>query len=302
MKMQKFSLAIAYKWKYDKDLIDLIEQIFQARGSTTYIVHQYNVHETLNKVSNNELFFEYYLDRASDEDELFEPLAQLITSKDTIVINPYSIVEESVDKVKTYKKLKRTELNFPTTYILPPYLQKPNYKISKSRLEKIGLPFVVKPSYYTGGGDGVYENVYSYEEIQKIRQELPDDHYLIQKKVDTVDLDFGRAWLRVFYLLGEIIPVWWDDKTHIYREITNQEYLDFEVEEIVESTKKIAAITKMDYFSSEFTINSDDEFVAIDFVNDQCDFRFKSKHPDGVPDRIVRDFAEKLFETVVTKK
>ncbi|MDD3558400.1 MAG: hypothetical protein PHW27_07465 [Melioribacteraceae bacterium] len=300
--MQKFNLAIAYKWKYDKDLIDLIEQIFQARGSTTYIVHQYNVHETFDKVSNNRLFFEYYLDRASDEDELFEPLAQLITSKETIVINPYSIVEESVDKVRTYKKLKRTELNFPLTYILPPYFEKPNYKISKSRLEKIGFPFVVKPSYYTGGGDGVHENVFSYEEIQKIRQELPDDHYLIQQKVDTIELDFGRAWLRVFYFFGKIIPVWWDDKTHIYREITNKEYMNFEIEEIVESTKKIASITKMDYFSSEFTINSDDEFVAIDFVNDQCDFRFQSKHVDGVPDRIVRDFAEKLFEIAGTKK
>lgn len=300
--MQKFSLAIAYKWKYDKDLIDLIEQIFQARGSTTYIVHKFNVHETFEKIIDNELFFEYYLDRASDEDELFEPLAKLISTKNTIVINPYSIVEEAVDKVKTYKKLHRSELNLPITYILPPFQVKPNYRISKNRLEKIGKPFVVKPSYYTGGGDGVYDNVFSHEEIQQIRQELPDDHYLIQQKIDTINLDFGRAWLRSFYLLGKVIPVWWDDKTHIYREITNQEYLDFEIEEIVESTKLIASITKMDYFSTEFTINSNDEFISIDFVNDQCDFRFQSKHPDGVPDRIVREFAERLFEIAAVKK
>ena len=54
---------------------------------------------------------------------------------------------------------------------------------------------------------------------------------------------------------------------------------------------KIANITKMTWFSTEIAIDKKLgalRFVAIDYVNDQCDMEAKSESKDGVPDHIVK--------------
>jgi acyl CoA:acetate/3-ketoacid CoA transferase beta subunit len=40
-------------------------------------------------------------------------------------------------------------------------------------------------------------------------------------------------------------------------------------------------------------------FVVIDYVNDQCDMRLKSSHPDCVPDDVVEEIAFELAQFVL---
>lgn len=58
----------------------------------------------------------------------------------------------------------------------------------------------------------------------------------------------------------------------------------------------------MDYFSSEIALTKKNRFVLIDYVNDQCDMRLKSIHPDGVPDSIVIQFIEQMKQKVLALK
>jgi hypothetical protein len=38
--------------------------------------------------------------------------------------------------------------------------------------------------------------------------------------------------------------------------------------------------------------------VVVDYVNDQCDMRFQSDTPDGVPVSVVKEVAKAIVETL----
>jgi len=64
-------------------------------------------------------------------------------------------------------------------------------------------------------------------------------------------------------------------------------------------TKQIAMLTGLDFFSTEIVIPENKKFIVIDYVNDQCDMRIKSKHFDGVPDTIVQNIIDSMLKTML---
>jgi hypothetical protein len=44
-------------------------------------------------------------------------------------------------------------------------------------------------------------------------------------------------------------------------------------------------------------LNRTGRWVAVDYVNDSCDLRLKSRHADGVPDEVVRQIAERIADS-----
>ena len=89
---EKFNLAISYTWQYDQDFVGLIEEIFHSSGLTTFIIREHNIHEVTEKVHNKKLSFDCYLDRASDADENFEPLAKTLSRRNVRIFNPYKLI------------------------------------------------------------------------------------------------------------------------------------------------------------------------------------------------------------------
>ena len=67
-------------------------------------------------------------------------------------------------------------------------------------------------------------------------------------------------------------------------------------------TKTIAKITELDFFSTEIVLTNENKFIVIDYVNDQCDMRFKSKHIDGVPDNVIQNIVCNLKDKVLDIK
>jgi nicotinamidase-related amidase len=43
-------------------------------------------------------------------------------------------------------------------------------------------------------------------------------------------------------------------------------------------------------------------FVVVDYVNEMCDMRLKSQHPDGVPDHIVESIAASVANLAAAMK
>ncbi|MBN1300847.1 MAG: hypothetical protein JW995_06495 [Melioribacteraceae bacterium] len=296
--MHKFDLAIAYKWFYDKELTVLIENLFQRNGLTTFIVDLNNLYEVTSMLKEGTLFFKAVLDRGSDEDERFTEMAKILSTNGTLVINEYSKVEQSIDKAQMHKKLIELKMPVPETIILPAFDKEEKLSINKFDLEKLGNPFVIKPSYYTGGGEGVIVNATSIQQIENSRLINKDDRYLVQRKIFPKIINGKRAWFRLFWFFDEVFPAWWDDNTHIFHQISEEEYNIIELERMKDYTRKIAEATGMDYFSTEITIDVNDKMYIIDYVNDQCDFRRKSLHVDGVPDVLVYKFVEKMYYKV----
>jgi hypothetical protein len=150
----------------------------------------------------------------------------------------------------------------------------------------LGTPFVIKPSC-GGCGDGVITDARTFEDIQLARQQFPDDKYLVQEKIEPVRLNGRRAWFRVFHAFGKVLPCWWDDQTKI-ADLLSPSEIDNKIHRNITSImRKIVGICKLELFSTEMALISQDKMVVIDHVNDQVDLRKKSSHFDGIPDEVV---------------
>jgi hypothetical protein len=90
--------------------------------------------------------------------------------------------------------------------------------------------------------------------------------------------------------------------THIYEELNSEEIKNFRLNRLLLITKKIALLTGLDFFSTEIVITENKKFIVIDYVNDQCDMRIKSKHADGVPDNVVQRIIDIMVKTIVHYK
>ena len=296
--MYKFDLAISYKWKYDVDFVELVESIFSNIGISTFVIHKHNIFEVTELVKNNNISFKAYLDRGSDEDEDFEELAGLLANSTAYIINNYDKIELAVDKAIMHRKLLNTEILIPETILLEPYDIKNELELSNDSLKSLGIPFIIKPSYYSGGGEGVITNAESIEEIKNERIRNHDDNYLIQKKIYPKLIEGHRAWVRALWAFGKPLHLVWNDLTHVYAEnsVVFLRYLDIKKLDFI--MHKLAEISELDYFSSEIAIDENDNYYLIDYINDQCDMRFKSKHIDGVPDEVVEFFILRMAELV----
>lgn len=298
--LEKFDLGIAYCWEYDEDFVDLIEQILQKEGLSTFRVKEHNLLDVQKAVVNKKLFFNTYLDRAADVDENFENFGKILTKRSTVIFNPYKIVAHAIDKASMHLEFITAGLLVPYSIIIPPFNQSEVIYISLDDLAKLGRPFIIKPCNTTGGGIGVVTGAETLKEVLSERKTNLNDKYLIQEKIYPKIINGKRAWFRVFWAFGEAVPVWWNDETHIYNIISEEELKSNNLKKLISIGKIIAKVTKLDFFSTEVVLTNSDNFVVIDYVNDQCDMRFQSKHADGVPDEIIIKIIDNL--KVVVKK
>lgn len=296
--MQIYDLAISWVWEFDEDFVNLIEDVFRKNKLTTYIIREYNIAEVTDKVKNDELRFSCYLDRASDADQAFGELAKITSEKGIYVINPYDSVRFSNDKATMHLELIDNGINSPYTIILPPYNHKNEVYLSIESLAKLGRPFVIKPANTTGGGIGVVTGAETLYDVLEERKTFSDDKYLLQEKIDPMFLGGRRAWFRAIHAFGKNYICWWDDQTHIYEHLTKTDIKEFKLKSLYNITDKIAEINKMDFFSTEIAFCKTGKFVVIDYVNDQCDMRLKSKHHDGIIDDIVTEIVNSMSKKV----
>lgn len=299
--MEQFDLAIAYTWEYDEEFVEAIIKIFEEKNLTTLKITYENVDEIIQKISNKEINAKFYLDRASDVAEEFEPLAKLMQENKTYIINQYSNVQFAIDKATMHLEFITKGINTPYTIIISPYKEKKDIELSLEQLAKLGRPFIIKPANTTGGGTGVVKGAETLADVLKARQHLEDDKYLLQEKIEPVEIDGKRFWFRSFYAFGKIIHCWWNDLTHIYSEITEEDFIKYKLGEMDNIVRKINEITNLDFFSTEIALTKEQKFIVIDYVNDQCDMRFQSKHFDGVPDKVVYQIIESMAEFILTR-
>lgn len=293
--MEVYDIALAYVWEYDLDFIGLIEEKFKAANFSTFIISKHNIDEVLEKVIHRKLQFNFYLDRAWDVDDRFESLGKILSRRKSFIFNPYKNVLHAIDKASMHLEFITAGLHVPHSIIIPPHSESENLFISFEDLAILGRPFIIKPCNTTGGGVGVVTGAETLKEILNERIRNCNDKYILQQKIYPKILDGKRAWFRSFWAFGKPIPVWWDDKTHLYDTITPDEYMNLGLKKLKQITSRIAQIISLDFFSTEIVLTEDNNFVVIDYVNDQCDMRIKSKHYDGIPDTVVDEIIKNML-------
>lgn len=302
----QYDLAIAWCWEYDADFVLQIDRECIRRGVLSYLIHPQNLSETLQRLENGELNFKVFFDRASDQEEDFQQLVDVMRDEGVKMINDEDRVMWAIDKATMHKEFSSNGIHVPHTIILPPWDKRP--QVRSIRLHRVGTPFVIKPAC-GGCGDGVVTDARTMEDIQQARQQFPDDKYLVQKKIEPVQINGRRVWFRVFFAFGEILPCWWDDQTKIADVLSPLE-IDRKIYSNIKSImRQVAKISKLELFSTEIALTSQGKLLVIDHVNDQVDLRKKSSHFDGIPDEVVDrivinlvDWVEKRVRSTSTRR
>lgn len=293
-----YHLAAAWDWEHDREFIGILERQVHAHRLRFYSVSHHNTQETLRRLQRGELTFGAFLDRASDSDENFLPLARHLSRTPVRIINPPDRVQHAIDKATMHLEFLTKGLSVPYTIIISPYAKKREVELSLTDLARLGRPFIIKPANTTGGGTGVILGAETLKDVIESRQHHTNDKYLLQEKIVPAVLRGRRGWFRVFGVAGAVLPCWWDDLTHVYHVITRTEVREHGLRPLLTITKKIQEVCRLDFFSTEIAYTHGGAFVVVDYVNDLCDMRLQSRHPDGVPDVVVEEIARRLVRVV----
>lgn len=293
-KSQVYDIAIAWSWEYDEDFVQKVYDTATSCHLSVLEITPHNVTEVSERYFRKALSFRFFFDRASDENETFYSLAQRVNEewKECGMqyprpINPLEHIQHASDKATMHLEFITHGIHVPYTIIISPYEKQREVELSVTELAKLGRPFIIKPANTTGGGIGVVMGAETLAEVLEARKTHGSDKYLLQETIVPTTFDGERAWFRVFYAFGEIYLCWWNDQTHIYRPVTEEEEKRYSLQQLRSITKTIASLCKLDFFSTELAFTNDHRIVSVDYVNEMCDMRLQSKHVDGVPDPVV---------------
>jgi len=186
-------------------------------------------------------------------------------------------------------------VNVPFTVIVP--VEKVGgFALGDTERSALGTPFVVKPAMGYGKR-GVVLDATTEGDLRRSASAWPDGNYLLQQRIVPRELAGQPAYFRVFHVFGSVWLAWWNCFTDRYRLVANGEVAEFGLGPLEEIARRIASLTGMKFFSTEIAQTATGEFVAIDYVNDQCHLLSQSAHPQmGVPDELVAAIAKRLVE------
>ncbi|KAF0106725.1 MAG: hypothetical protein FD146_2317 [Anaerolineaceae bacterium] len=289
--MTRCDLCLAWNWEHDAGLARLLDEACARRGLTLLPVTPANLDPVLAALASGESRFRVFLDRASDSDPRFQPLVDWARTNSARRINPQEQARWTHDKATMHLEFLTAGLETPHTIILPPFREQPS--LPPADLGPLGGRFAIKPGR-GGGGEGVVLEAGSWEQAFAVRQQFPDEKYLLQAHVTPRLLDGRPAWFRVLACGGAVYPCWWDPRTHIYARLTAEESARFGLRGLREVARRIAQICRLDLFSTEIALTAEGRFVVVDYVNDPVDLRLQSAAADGVPDAIVESIAGRL--------
>ena len=235
-----------------------------------------------------------------DRSDVFSRLVDRAEALGVRMIDPPSIARACFDKAAMHHRLVEAGIAVPPTILLPA-AQAAGWRPTRDESCLLGSPFVVKPSLGYGR-KGVVLDAMEAEDVARSMAAWPDPCLLLQRKIIPRMLGDQPAYFRAYYIFGRIWFCWWNCFSDLYREVDADEWSALQLEPLREITLSIARITGMGMFSTEIALSDSDEFVVIDYVNDQIHLLTQSSNPAiGVPDAVVLGIADALVDVVLGK-
>lgn len=293
--MTEFDVAVAWNWPHDTTFVGAFRRACEARQMTVLEITPDNLHTVLTEMASGDMTFRAFMNRAADTDARFLELERWAWQKRAFHVNPYIQESYSADKATMHLELISAGVNTPYTIILAPFVQQP--QLPPLDLSPLGNSIAIKPAM-GGGGFGVVITTTSHDHVQQARQAYPLDKYLVQARVEPAQLDGQPAWFRVIFCTGKVFASWWPPETHIYRPVTKDDVAQHGLGPLYDMALRIGEVCRLHLFSTEIALTQEGKFLAVDYVNDQIDLRPQSQTPDGVPDAIIEDIADRLAELV----
>lgn len=290
---------MTHKLDADDFFIHRVQQHCADRGLNFFLIEPVWVEAFYNKMLDGKVWPRVLLNMHSEHHEaedIYHRLVQLAFERKARIIDPPDVALAAFDKAALHPRLLAAGFGLPYTVIVPRE-QIGQYTLSECELAKLGVPFVIKPSLGYGKR-GVILDATQPSDLARSHREWTDPHYLLQQRIVPKTLNGAPAYFRVFYVFGTVWCCWWNCFTDRYQSLTLAEMEQFFLQPLRAIVCRLAALTGMNFFSTEIAQTEANEFILIDYVNDQCHMLTQSANPAiGVPDEIVAEIAGRLVES-----
>ena len=266
-------------------------------GLSFFLVNDVWVKEFTQKLQDREISVKVLLDLTANqtiEDDPYLLLAREVKRQRGTVIDDPDITATAAHKGKFHQTLVDNQIPVPETIIVN-RSELDGFQITDEIKAKVGVPFVVKPSW-GDSGVGVIVDASPEEDLRKSAELAPNsDSFLIQQRLEPKELGSHFGWFRMFHVCREVIPCWWNPQTHEYELVTPAQQRQYKLAPLRRIMRGIARASKMKKFTSEICLHQDGKFYAIDYINADPDMNPKSFYANGVPDEVVRHVVWLLF-------
>lgn len=292
-----FDLLLAYDWPYDEPFIDLLSTSLDAVGQRLVAVSPTTLSQTLADLQDGRLASRAYLDRASDTSPEFGPLDEWAERHIPRHLNPGERRRQSWYKTNLHWEFIAAGIHTPYTIAIPSLHRQPGLDPPHD-LAALGQPFSIKPDL-GGGGWGVITTAQDWEDVQSARKHMPGEDLILQQFIEPAMSGSRRAWFRILYACGRVIPCWWDDRTRLFgAPVSAEERERFGLDALWSISETAARISGLQLFSTEVALVPDGRLVVVDYVNDPVDLRFLPHAREGMPQDVARGVAQAIAEYV----
>ena len=230
-------------------------------------------------------------------DDIYHRLVRLAAERNTQVIDPPDRALAAFDKARLHPRLVQAGIPVPWTLVVP---REPpaGWELTPEQQAALGQPFVIKPALGYGR-KGLVLDAAGPADLQRSVASWSDGHYLLQKRVQPRLRQGEPVYFRIYHVFGDIRVSWWNCYNDRYRLPTEAEAAELGLGTAEDLVRRIAALTGMNFFSSEVAQTEQGDWVVIDYVNDQCHLLSQSADASlGVPDALVESIARRLVEAV----
>jgi hypothetical protein len=293
-----YDLAMTHKLDADDFFIHRVQQHCAERGLNFFLIEPLWVESFYQNLQDGKATARVLLNMHSEHHEpadIYHRLVKLASDRKVHVIDPPDTAQAAFDKALLHSKLAAAGFQLPYTIIVPSE-KIDDFQLSDADLHQLGRPFVIKPSLGYGKR-GVVLDATGVTDLRRSQKVWLDRHYLVQRKIVPKDIKGVPAYFRIFHVFGALWICWWNCFTDHYRLAAVEEVEAYGLYPLQEIVCKLAALTRMSFFSTEVALTESGEFVLIDYVNDQCHMLTQSANPVmGVPDEVVAGIARRLVD------
>jgi hypothetical protein len=289
-------LLALWAWEYDEPFIHMVRVACAARGVSIHVcggtegISVDDLRVLSSQLDTQELCANAVLDRVWDWGGEYESHVGAVQRCIPHVLNPYDRVRAIWDRTYVHYLFMQHGLRVPYLVQLPSLTNVPHPV--QADLSMLNHRFSVKGAF--SGGSGVLTPTDSWEAILERRREWPEDRTLVQEWIEPRMLDNRRAWFRVFYACGTVLPCWQDDRTHVQTPVSAREMDRFGLSMLYSITQQIAGLSMLNLFSTEIALDERGHWVVVDYINDPCDYRPQSTIANGVPDSVLAAIADRI--------
>jgi hypothetical protein len=283
-------------------LAEMFHRSLSPYGLSFLIANKYNVDRLIEQTRRGRVRPYVYLDLCSAVEPVFGGLLRAMAGAGVYTIGEPAKLDVWTHKARAQKRLEEAGLPVPATVLIKS--GEPTRELTGEELRAVGEKCVIKPSWGVAG-KGVKAGVRpTAENIETARKFAPEDDFLVQRMVRWEAFGARTAYVRGYNIVGYRTLLWWAPETKLYDLLTWEDFRRHDLLGAVEVIDKMAAVTGMDFFSSEIAITNgvgQPRFVVIDYCNDQCDLNPVSGQADGPPD-VWTDWVVQRFAEFVWRK